>query len=143
MQSEHQVQILVLNFENLNRLTLLPARHFPASVKGQKVIDWLDCFKQNMKLDFKSVLAYIKDVQYIYLLVEVWTVCSHSTIFCLFVCQNISPFPHALLFFHLFFMFFFYLFFMLRPHLVHSQSLKQRVDVVLNLCCLDFVVGLQ
>ena len=57
----------------------------------------------------------------------------------------ISPFLMlCLLFFHLFIMLcFFYLFFMLRPHLVHSQSLKQRVDVVLNLCCLDFVVGLQ
>ena len=43
-----------------------------------------------MKLDFTSVLAYIKDIQYIYLLVEVWTVCSHSTIFCLYVCQ-LSP----------------------------------------------------
>ena len=29
------------NLEILNRLTSLPARHFPASVKGQKVIDWL------------------------------------------------------------------------------------------------------
>ena len=143
MQSENQIQILVLNFENLNRLTSLPARHFPASVKRQNVIDWLDCLKQNMKLDFTSVLAYIKDIQYIYLLVEVWTVCSHSTIFCLFVCQLSPLFLMLCCFFIFLSCCFFYLFFMLRPHLVHSQSLKQRVDVVLNLCCLDFVVGLQ
>ena len=131
--------MLDLNFENLNRLTSLPARHFPASVKRQNVIDWLDCLKQNMKLDFTSVLAYIKDIQYIYLL-DCLLALNNFLSICLSV---ISPFPHALLFFHLFIMLFFYLFFMLRPHLVHSQSLKQRVDVVLNLCCLDFVVGLQ
>ena len=119
MQSENQIQILDLNFEILNRLTSLPARHFPASVKRQKVIDWRACLKQNMKLDLTSVLAYIKDIQYIYLLVEVCTVCSHSKLFslsarqyshfflmlCLFffvhpfltLCLFVfSPFPHAL-----------------------------------------------
>ena len=123
VQSENQIQILALNFEILNRLTSLPARHFPASVKRQNVIDWLDCLKQNMKLDFTSVLAYIKDIQYIYLLVEVWTVCSHSTIFCLFVCQNISPFPHALLFFHLFIMLFSFTFSSCSDRILFTLSL--------------------
>ena len=83
---------------------------------------WLACLKQNMKLDFTSVLAYIKDIQYIYLLVEVWTVCSHSTIFCLFVCQ-LSPLFLMLCCFFIFFSCFFFTFSSCSDRILFTLSL--------------------